>query len=212
MTTRRSYFAKTLAVVVAAACGLNRLRWPKPNRLKPSRMKPSPAKRNRMKPNRVTDDVVSRDSVWHDPDVPAQGNPDGDVTFVEYFDYQCPVCRQVHPQLSRAVRDDGKGAAGVQGLADLRRRVRPRRANRARRQVSGKVCAGSRGVVHREGRHLRKPSSPSCCRRPESIRRGPRSILPPIARRSMPCSRAIKRRPRRSDSWARRRSSSARSG
>ena len=52
--------------------------------------------------------MLSRDSVWRDPEVPALGNPEGDVTLVEYFDYQCPVCRQLHPQLSRAVRDDGR--------------------------------------------------------------------------------------------------------
>jgi protein-disulfide isomerase len=70
-------------------------------------------------------DVLTRDSVWHDPEIPALGNPRGNLTLVEYFDYQCPVCKQLHPQLSRAVRDDGKvrlvskvwpifGAASVQ--------------------------------------------------------------------------------------------------
>jgi protein-disulfide isomerase len=52
-------------------------------------------------------DVLTRDSVWHDPEIPALGNPRGNLTLVEYFDYQCPVCKQLHPQLSRAVRDDG---------------------------------------------------------------------------------------------------------
>ena len=46
--------------------------------------------------------------MWRDPEIPVLGNPDGDVTIVEYFDYQCPVCKQVHPHLSRAVRDDGR--------------------------------------------------------------------------------------------------------
>jgi protein-disulfide isomerase len=54
------------------------------------------------------DDVLSRDSVWHDREIPALGNPQGNLTLVEYFDYQCPVCKQLHPLLSRAVRDDGK--------------------------------------------------------------------------------------------------------
>ena len=54
------------------------------------------------------DDVLSRDSVWHDPDIPVLGNPDGNLTVVEYFDYQCPICKVVHPGLSRAIREDGK--------------------------------------------------------------------------------------------------------
>ncbi|GAA0575511.1 DsbA family protein [Caenispirillum bisanense] len=35
------------------------------------------------------------------------GNPQGDVTLVEVFDYQCPVCRQVHPDVMRLVTEDG---------------------------------------------------------------------------------------------------------
>ena len=39
MTTRRSYFANTLAVLVAAACGLNRLAPAQAQSKKPNRMK-----------------------------------------------------------------------------------------------------------------------------------------------------------------------------
>ncbi len=56
----------------------------------------------------AAEDVLSRENVWYDPEIPALGNPDGDVTIVEYFDYQCPICKLVHPQLSRAIREDGK--------------------------------------------------------------------------------------------------------
>jgi protein-disulfide isomerase len=43
-----------------------------------------------------------------DPDSPIGGNPDGDVTVVEFFDYQCPYCRAVAPDLNRLVDgDDG---------------------------------------------------------------------------------------------------------
>lgn len=34
------------------------------------------------------------------------GNPDGDVTVIEYFDYQCPVCRRVHPAVQALVAED----------------------------------------------------------------------------------------------------------
>jgi protein-disulfide isomerase len=53
-------------------------------------------------------DILSRERVWNDPDIPALGNPKGDITLVEYFDYQCPICRAVHPDLSRVIREDAK--------------------------------------------------------------------------------------------------------
>lgn len=34
------------------------------------------------------------------------GNPKGDVTVVEYFDYQCPVCRRVHPFVKQLAAED----------------------------------------------------------------------------------------------------------
>src|SRR3979409_1751169 len=46
--------------------------------------------------------------VLRDPDVPVAGNADGDITIVEYFDYQCPYCRKIEPELRQVVQDDGK--------------------------------------------------------------------------------------------------------
>lgn len=39
--------------------------------------------------------------------LPVFGNPDGDVTVVEFFDYRCPYCRRVAPDLFKAVESDG---------------------------------------------------------------------------------------------------------
>jgi protein-disulfide isomerase len=50
----------------------------------------------------LTEDIVLRD-----PDIPVLGNPDGDITVVEYFDYGCPPCKTMAPDLARIVRNDG---------------------------------------------------------------------------------------------------------
>lgn len=56
----------------------------------------------------AADETLSRESVLHDPENPALGNPKGDITIVAYFDYQCPYCKTVDPELMRVAREDGK--------------------------------------------------------------------------------------------------------
>ena len=57
---------------------------------------------------RLVTDALSRESVLNDPGIPAAGNLHGDITIVEYLDYQCPYCKKVHPELSQVVKEDGK--------------------------------------------------------------------------------------------------------
>ncbi|MFL6791102.1 MAG: DsbA family protein [Bradyrhizobium sp.] len=52
--------------------------------------------------------VLTEALVLRDPDIPAAGNPDGDITIVEWFDYNCPYCRKIEPELRQVVQDDGK--------------------------------------------------------------------------------------------------------
>ncbi|MDB5606385.1 MAG: Protein-disulfide isomerase [Bradyrhizobium sp.] len=52
--------------------------------------------------------VLTEALVLRDPDIPVAGNADGDITIVEYFDYQCPYCRKLEPELRQVVHDDGK--------------------------------------------------------------------------------------------------------
>lgn len=52
-------------------------------------------------------DALSENSILRDPDIPVLGNAKGDITIVEYFDYQCPFCKKVNPELTKIVREDG---------------------------------------------------------------------------------------------------------
>ncbi|KPN62764.1 Protein-disulfide isomerase [Aliiroseovarius crassostreae] len=54
--------------------------------------------------------VNQRELLEKDPNAPVLGNPDGDVTVVEFFDYNCPYCKRAMPQ--------------VQGLLDADQNVR----------------------------------------------------------------------------------------
>jgi len=49
-----------------------------------------------------------RDQIEHDPSDPVAGNPKGDVTVVEFFDFRCPYCKQVADDMFRTVQEDGK--------------------------------------------------------------------------------------------------------
>jgi protein-disulfide isomerase len=46
--------------------------------------------------------------IFNDSATPVGGNPDGDVTLVEFFDYQCGYCKRVFPTVNKLVEDDGK--------------------------------------------------------------------------------------------------------
>src|SRR4051812_29447421 len=54
------------------------------------------------------DDVLTESAVLRDPEIPSTGNAEGDVTIVEYFDFNCPYCRKLEPELRQVVQDDGK--------------------------------------------------------------------------------------------------------
>jgi len=45
--------------------------------------------------------------VLRDPDTPVLGNPQGDVTIVEFSDYNCPYCKAAEPRLMKLLKDDG---------------------------------------------------------------------------------------------------------
>lgn len=47
-----------------------------------------------------------RGELFNDPDAPVGGNPAGDVTVVEFMDYNCPYCRRASPVIIRLIETD----------------------------------------------------------------------------------------------------------
>ncbi len=50
--------------------------------------------------------VEMYDEIYNDPDNIILGNPNGDVTLVEFFDYNCPFCAQVMPHITSLIDAD----------------------------------------------------------------------------------------------------------
>ncbi|MEW6632413.1 MAG: thioredoxin domain-containing protein, partial [Pseudomonadota bacterium] len=46
------------------------------------------------------------DDIFRDKQSPVGGNAQGNVTLVEFFDYNCPYCRLMAPIMDQAVADD----------------------------------------------------------------------------------------------------------
>ncbi|SNR26124.1 DsbA family protein [Paracoccus sediminis] len=47
-----------------------------------------------------------RKALERDPTAPVLGNPDGDVTLTEFFDYNCPFCRKMVGPIHRLILSD----------------------------------------------------------------------------------------------------------
>src|SRR3546814_18592441 len=50
--------------------------------------------------------MANREAIRLDPQSVVAGNPQGDVTVVELFDYRCPYCKQAHAQLQALIKRD----------------------------------------------------------------------------------------------------------
>lgn len=48
------------------------------------------------------------DALYRAPSSYVAGNPQGDVSVVAFFDYNCPYCRQGAPELAKLIAQDGK--------------------------------------------------------------------------------------------------------
>jgi protein-disulfide isomerase len=47
------------------------------------------------------------DAIYNDPASWSGGNPDGDITVVEFMDYRCSYCRKAHDEVAELVASDG---------------------------------------------------------------------------------------------------------
>ncbi|WP_045835409.1 DsbA family protein [Hyphomicrobium sp. 99] len=45
-------------------------------------------------------------SIYRSPDSAVAGNPDGDITVVEFFDYNCGYCKHGLPEVQKLLKDD----------------------------------------------------------------------------------------------------------
>ena len=50
---------------------------------------------------------ANRDALWNDGHSLVSGNPDGDITIVEFIDYRCGYCRRAYPEVQELIATDG---------------------------------------------------------------------------------------------------------
>lgn len=56
---------------------------------------------------RADDKAITPDMILNDPETPTGGNSNGDLTIVDFFDYNCPYCKAAAKSLEKVVKDDG---------------------------------------------------------------------------------------------------------
>jgi protein-disulfide isomerase len=52
--------------------------------------------------------IAEAETLTNDPDAPVMGNPEGDVTLVEFFDYRCPYCKRMTDIMAQLMDEDPK--------------------------------------------------------------------------------------------------------
>lgn len=57
--------------------------------------------------NKTSDAIKNKkDVIFNDPATPVGGNPKGDVTIVEFSDFQCGYCKMSHPFIEKILTED----------------------------------------------------------------------------------------------------------
>ena len=75
-----------------------------PMAAQPAKQTPVPSGLSQEEQRAVFD--LATEDIFHDPAAPVLGNPQGDVTLAEFFDYRCPYCRMMAPRLVELIGKD----------------------------------------------------------------------------------------------------------
>jgi protein-disulfide isomerase len=57
---------------------------------------------------RSAENEITSEMILADPEAPTAGNLEGDLTIVDFFDYNCPFCKDSAVHLERLVKADGR--------------------------------------------------------------------------------------------------------
>ncbi len=60
-----------------------------------------------------------KSEIFNEPNPLIAGNPKGDVTIVEFFDYRCPYCRKVKKNVTDLLKQDGNIKPDFKGVPIL---------------------------------------------------------------------------------------------
>ena len=90
------------------------------------------------------------DDIFRDKQSPVGGNVEGNVTMVEFFDYNCPYCRQVAPIMAQAVADDPQLRIVYKEFPILGPDFRVRGQGSARGRPARQVRGIPQGAVRRQ--------------------------------------------------------------
>ena len=120
----------------------------------------------------------SREALVNSPHGVVVGNPSGDVTLVEFFDYNCGYCRKALADIQTLVEGGSQASGRAEGfprprsgitgsqqdLAGGQAAAQGREAVRVPRQASGEQGAGQRRAARLRWPRIWASTSPSCRR------------------------------------------------
>ncbi len=89
--------------------------------------------------------------IYRDPTADIAGNPNGDITVVEFFDYNCGYCKRGLHDVIKLGRKRSQGARRLQGVADPVEGLGGSLTRRHRRRQAGQVLGHAQGHARGQG-------------------------------------------------------------